>query len=110
MAEIQDFNKIDIRVGTIIKAENFAEAKKAAYKLWIDFGVEIGEKKSSAQICTHYTLEELKGKQVLAVVNFRERQIANFMSQVLVLGLHHPEGGISLVGPDHKVENGMRLE
>ncbi|MEX2589518.1 MAG: tRNA-binding protein [Chitinophagales bacterium] len=110
MAVLEDFQKIDIRTGTVIKAEVFNEAKKPAYKLWIDFGGEIGIKKSSAQITEHYSIEDLQNKQVFAVVNFPERQIANFMSEVLVLGVDHPSGGISLIRADHKVGNGVRLK
>lgn len=109
MISFEDFQKVDIRVGTVVKAETFKEARKPAIKLWIDFGEELGVKKSSAQIADHYNPESLIGKQVMAVVNFPEMQIANFMSQVLVLGLDHPEVGVSLIAPEHKVENGQRL-
>lgn len=110
MISFEDFQKVDIRVGTVVEAETFKEARKPAIKLWIDFGEELGVKKSSAQIADHYTPESLIGKQVMAIVNFPEMQIANFMSQVLVLGLDHPEVGISLIAPEHEVENGKRLK
>lgn len=110
MISLEDFQKVDIRVGTVVQAENFKEARKPAIKLWIDFGEELGVKKSSAQITGHYTPESLIGKQVLAVVNFQEMQIANFMSQVLVLGLDHPGGGISLIAPEEQVINGAKLK
>ncbi len=100
--------KVDIRVGTIIDAKPFVKARKPAYQLVVDFGEEIGQKKSSAQITDCYQCEQLIGKQVLAVVNFPPRQIANFMSEVLVLGTYS-EGGVALIKPDRPVKNGDRL-
>ena len=108
MATFDDFMKLDIRVGTIVEAKVFAKARKPAYQLVVDFGGEIGQKKSSAQITQHYTPEELIGRQVLAVVNFPPRQIADFLSEVLVLGTYS-EGGVVLIRPDKRVENGDRL-
>ena len=108
MANIEDFMKLDIRVGTIINAEEFAKAKRPAYKLTIDFGDDIGIKKSSAQITLQYQKEELIGKQILAVVNFPSRQIADFMSEVLVFGTYR-EGGVVLITPEKKVANGDKL-
>lgn len=108
MASFDDFMKLDIRVGTITEAKVFAKARKPAYQLVVDFGPEIGAKKSSAQITQHYTPEELVGKQVLAVVNFPPRQIADFMSEVLVLGTYS-EGGVVLIVPDKSVQNGDKL-
>ena len=102
MATFDDFMKLDIRVGTIVEAKVFEKAKKPAYQLVVDFGEEIGMKKSSAQITQQYLADELVGKQVLAVVNFPPRQIANFMSEVLVLGTYS-EGGVVLIIPDKEV-------
>lgn len=111
MAEItfDDFMKVDIRVGEVIRAESYPEARKPAIKIWIDFGPEIGEKKTSAQVTAHYTPQTLIGKQVLAVVNFPPRQIGKFMSEVLVLGLPDDTGEIRLVGPDGPVPLGGRM-
>lgn len=104
-----DFLKVDIRVGRVTRAEPFPEARKPAIKMWIDFGPELGEKKTSAQVTAHYTPESLTGKQVLAVVNFPPRQIGKFMSEVLVLGLSDPDGGIVLITPDQEVPLGGRM-
>lgn len=108
MAKFEDFLNLDIRVGEIIKAEISKEARKPAYKLWVDFGEAIGIKKSSAQITEMYKAEELLGEQVLGVVNFPERQIANFMSEVLVLGVY-TDDGVVLIRPDRSVEKGSKL-
>lgn len=108
MASFDDFMKLDIRVGTIASAKNFEKARKPAYQLEVDFGEELGVKKSSAQITDHYAAGELIGKQVLAVVNFPPRQIANFFSEVLVLGTYS-EGGVVLIRPDKPVKNGDKL-
>lgn len=106
---IDDFLSVDIRVGTIVQVDPFPQARKPAYKLKIDFGEDIGVKKSSAQITQHYTSEQLVGKQVMAVVNFPPRQIGPFMSEVLILGFSDEEGAIVLASPDLKVPNGGRL-
>lgn len=111
MAEISfdDFMKVDVRTGRVIKAEPFPEARKPAIKMWIDFGEEIGVRKTSAQITDHYTPEALVGRQVMAVVNFPPRQIGPFMSEVLVLGVPDEDGAIVLVGPDQKTPLGGRM-
>lgn len=111
MAEItyDDFQKVDVRVGTITRAEPFPEARKPAIKLWVDFGGALGEKKSSAQITRHYTPEELVGRQVLAVVNFPPRQIGPMRSEVLVLGVPDEDGEVVLIGPGQGVPDGGRL-
>ena len=103
------FMKVDIRVGTVVRAEPFPQARKPAIKLWVDYGPEIGEKKSSAQIVAHYAPEDLVGRQVLAVVNFPPRQIGPFMSEALVLGLHDAEGAVVLISPDAAVPNGEKM-
>ena len=109
MITYADFEQVDIRVGRITRAEPFPEARKPAYKLWVDFGAEIGEKRSSAQITAHYTLEELVGRQVLAVVNFPPRQIGKILSEVLVLGLPDADGQVVLIGPGQDVPLGGKL-
>ena len=111
MAEItyDDFQKVEIRVGTVTRAEPFPEARKPAIKLWVDFGGDLGEKKSSAQITRHYTPEALVGRQVLAVVNFPPRQIGPVRSEVLVLGVPDHDGEVVLIGPTLGVPNGGRL-
>lgn len=111
MAEItfDDFLNVDIRVGTVVRAEPFPQARKPAIKMWIDFGDDIGERKTSAQVTAHYAPEALIGTQVMGVVNFPPRQIGPFMSEVLVLGFRDKSGGVVLVRPDQTVPNGGRL-
>jgi len=104
-----DFLQVDIRVGRIMRAEPFPQAHKPAYKLIMDFGPEIGERKSSAQITRHYDIEDLPGRLVLAVVNFAPRQIGKFMSQVLVLGVPDADGEVVLLAPDKDVPVGGRM-
>lgn len=108
MASFENFMELDIRVGEIIRCETFTNAKNPAYKLLIDFGEKIGIKKSSAQITELYNINDLMGKQVLGVVNFPPRQIADFMSEVLVLGVYSSQG-VVLIMPQQKVENGDKL-
>ncbi|MDP4553238.1 tRNA-binding protein [Alkalihalobacillus macyae] len=108
MATFEDFLKLDIRVGEIIEVNDFRKARKPAYQLKVDLGEEIGVKKSSAQIKDLYNEEELIGKQVMVVVNFPARQIADFMSEVLVLGVYG-ENGVVLIKPDQRVRNGDKL-
>ena len=111
MTEIgfDDFLKVDIRVGTVIRAEPYPEARNPSYKLYVDFGPEIGERKTSAQLTVHYTLDELVGKQVAAVINFPAKQIGKFMSEVLVLGFPCKNGEVVLIGPDKQVPDGGKL-
>ena len=108
MAVYDDFAKIDVRVGTIIEVNDFPKARKPAYQLKVDFGEEIGIKRSSAQITSHYTKDDLLNKQVLGVVNLPPRQIADFFSEVLVLGTDS-EGGVVLIKPDKEVKNGDKM-
>jgi len=104
-----DFERVDIRVGTIIDAQPFPEARKPAIKLFVDFGGDIGVKKTSAQLTVHYKPDQLIGRQVCAVVNFPSRQIGKFMSEVLVLGMPDEDGSVVLIKPDFKVPNGGKL-
>ena len=106
---IDDFTRVDVRVGTIVRTEPFPEARRPSIKLWIDFGPGIGEKKTSARITRHYDSETLAGRQVAAVVNFPPRQIGKFMSEVLVLGFPDEDGEVILIGPDHPVPDGGKL-
>ncbi len=111
MTEISfdDFLKVDIRVGTIVRAEDYPEARIPAFKLWVDFGPEIGERKTSAQITKHYRLDELIGRQVAAVVNFPPKQIGKFMSEILVLGFPDTKGDVVMIQPSSAIPNGGRM-
>ncbi len=104
-----DFEKVELRVGTIMEVEDFPEARKPAYKLTVDFGAEIGVRRSSAQITDLYTKEQLLGRRVVAVVNFPPKQVGKFMSQCLVTGFYRPDGAVVLVVPDKEVPNGAKL-
>lgn len=105
----EDFEKVDIRAGRIVDVQDFPEARKPAYKLWVDFGPELGIKKSSAQVTVHYTPETLKGKMVAAIVNFPPRQIGKYMSEILVVGFPDENGGVVLISPDIDVPLGRKL-
>lgn len=105
----QDFEKIELRVGTIVKVDEFPEARKPAYKLEVDFGAEIGIRKSSAQITVHYAPDELLGRQVVAVVNFPVKQIGPMRSECLVTGFYREDGSVVLCVPDKQVSNGVKL-
>jgi len=107
--DYEDFEKIDLRIGTIIEIEGFFKAKNPSYKIWIDLGPELGIKKSSAQITTFYRKEDLIGTQVLCICNFKSKQIADFMSEVLVTGFLAADGGIVLTTVERKVPNGSKL-
>jgi tRNA-binding protein len=109
MITYDDFAKVDIRVGKIIKVEDFPEARKPAYKIWIDFGVEIGTKVSSAQITKHYSKDDLIGRQIIGVVNFPTKQIGPFKSEVLTLGLADENGDVVIVSPTKEVPLGGKL-
>ena len=109
MISCEDFNKVDIRTGTILEVNDFPKARKPAWQLKIDFGKELGIKNSSAQIVHHYSKESLVGRQILAVVNFPPKQIANFMSECLVLGAADENGEIILLSTERKVENGEKV-
>lgn len=108
MISWQDFEKIDIRIGTVLEASNFEKAKKKSYQLKIDFGI-LGIKKSSAQITKHYHLEDLVGRQIVAVVNFPPKQIANFISECLVLGVYDENNEVVLLQPQQPVKNGLKI-
>jgi len=107
--DYHDFRKVDIRVGTVIRAEPFPEARRPAYKIWVDFGAALGVKKTSAQLTVHYQPDDLVGRQVAAVTNFPAKQIGPFMSEILVLGFPDDDGEVVLIGPERAVPNGGRL-
>ncbi len=104
-----DFMKVEVRVGTIVEVEPFPQARHPAFKLTVDFGLDLGQRRSSAQVTRHYTAETLLGRQVLAVVNFPKKQIGPFLSEVLGLGVPDGEGGVVLIGPERRVPDGGRL-
>lgn len=105
----QDFQKVELRIGQIVKVAPFPKAKKPAYQLWIDFGEKLGVKKSSAQVTKHYQPKELEGRKVVAVTNLPPKQIADFQSEVLVLGVDSVQGGVTLLGIDHDAPLGSRV-
>ena len=107
--DFEDFHKVDIRVGTIVDAQEFPEARRPAIKLWVDLGEKIGVKKTSAQITQNYKIEELAGRQVAAVVNFPPKQIGKFMSEILVLGFPDEDDNVTLIAIDKKIPNGGRM-
>jgi len=107
--DFDDFQRVDMRVGTVVDAQPFPEARRPAIKLWVDFGESIGVRKTSAQLTVHYTPEELVGRQVLAVLNFPPKQIGKFMSEILVLGLPDADGAVVLLNIDKPVPNGGKL-
>ena len=109
LIEFGDFAKVDIRVGTIVRAESYPEARKPAIKVWDDFGPAIGERKTSAQLTCHYKPETLPGRQVAAIINFRPKQIGKFMSEILILGFPDVSGEVVLVAPDQSIPDGGRL-
>jgi tRNA-binding protein len=109
MVALEDFLRVEIRVGRVLRAEPFPEARRPALRLWIDFGPDVGERKASAQITENYTVEDLPGRLVMAVVNLPPRQIGSFMSEVLVLGAPDEEGRVVLLRPDHDVPVGGRM-
>ncbi len=104
-----DFLKLEIRVGTVVRAEPYPEARRPAYKVWVDFGAELGVKKASAQVTAHYAVEDLIGRQVAAVTNFAPKQIGKFMSEILVLGFPDAGGEVVLLGPERRVPDGGRM-
>ena len=104
-----EFLKVDVRVGTIVRAEDYPDARRPAFKIWVDFGAAIGVKKTSAQITRHYRLDDLVGRQVAAVVNFPPKQIGKFLSEILVLGFPDAAGEVVMIAPDRPVPDGGRL-